>query len=150
MASSSGFALAALYVSGGSESRAWITRAEGIFGVWDLSRGSLSRAGLTGRRATDPPIDEGGCDAAVPDVRDFGGVVIEIGGSTDEVSRLMFEVVDADIVLGRGGGAIGGCCVRDGVRVADPAAAPAIDAVVRGKFALLAVAAAVGVFAPPD
>jgi hypothetical protein len=68
VASSSGFALAALYVSGGSESRAWMTRAEGIFGVWDLSRGSLSRTGLTGRRATDPPIDEGGCDATVPDV----------------------------------------------------------------------------------
>ena len=127
-----------------------MTRAEGIFGVWDLSRGSLSRAGLTGRRATDPPIDEGACDAAVPDVRDFGGVVVEVGGSTDEVSRLMFEVVDADVVLGRGGGAIGGCCVRDGARVTDPTAAPAVDAVARGKFALLAIAVAVGVFAPPD
>jgi hypothetical protein len=127
-----------------------MTRAEGIFGVWDLSRGSLSRAGLMGKRATAPPIDEGVCDAAVPDVRGFGGVAVEAGGSTDEVSRLMLEVVDADIVLGRGGGAIGGCCVRDGTRVTDPTAAPAGNAVARGKFALLAVAVAVGVFAPPD
>jgi hypothetical protein len=127
-----------------------MTRAEGIFGVWDLSRGSLSRAGLTGRRATDPPTDEGGCDVTASDVRDFGGVAVEAGGSTDEVSRLMFEVVDADVVLGRGGGAIGGCCVRDGARVTDPVAAPAINAVARGKFALLAVVVAVGVFAPPD
>ena len=127
-----------------------MTRAEGIFGIWDLSRGSLSRAGLTGRRTTDPPIDEGACDAAVPDVRDFGGVVVEAGGSTDEVSRLMFEVVDANVVLGRGGGAIGGCCVRDGGRVTAPTAAPVVDVFARGKFALLAVAVAVGVFAPPD
>jgi hypothetical protein len=74
--------------------------------------------------------------------------VVEAGGSADEVSRLKFGV--ADIVLGRGGGAIGGCCVRDGARVTDPAAVPTIDAVVRGKFALLAVAVAVGVFVPPD
>jgi hypothetical protein len=127
-----------------------MTRADGIFGVWDLSRGSLSRAGLAGKRATAPPIDEGGCDAAVPDARDLGEAVVEAGGSTDEVSRLMFEAVDAGVVLGRGGGAIGGCCVRDGARVTDPVAAPTTDAVVRGRAALLAVAVAVGVFAPPD
>jgi hypothetical protein len=109
----------------------------------------LSRVGLTGRRATDPPMDDSGCDVAFAEVRDFGVVLVGAGRSVDD-SRFGFEGVDVDVVLGRGGGGMGVCCARDGFRVEGPPTAPAPVAIVRGKFALLIVAVVVGVFGPPD
>jgi hypothetical protein len=147
--SSNGFALAALYVSGGSESSASMTRADGIFGVWDLRRGSLSRAWLTGRSVTDPPIGDGGCGVAAADRRDFG-VLLAGGGTSVDDSRFRFEGVDVGVLLGRGGGGIGDCCAREGVRVEGPAAAPEPVGIGRGKFALVFVVVTIGVFGPPD
>jgi hypothetical protein len=85
-----------------------MTRADGIFGVWDFRRGSLSRIGLTGRRATAPPIEDGRCDGAVADVRDFGPGLVEAGRSVDG-SRFRVAVVELGAVLGRGGGGMGDC-----------------------------------------
>ena len=128
-----------------------MTRAEGIFGVWDLRSGSLSSVGLTGRRAAEPPMDDGRCGVGAADLGDCRVLLVEAGGSTDEVSRLRFEGVDVDAVLGRGGGAMGDCCARDGVRVDGPAAAPTTVAVVRGRVGFMAVVVvAAGVFGPPD
>ena len=129
-----------------------MTRAEGILGVWDLRSGSWSKVALTGRRATDPPMEGGHCDAAVAEGRDFGLVLAGAGRSVDD-SRCRFEDVDVDVdaVPGRGGGGMGECCARDGFRVEAPVIAPAPPvAVVRGTFALLVVPVTAGVFDPPD
>ena len=126
-----------------------MTRADGIFGVWDLSRGSLSKAGRTGRRATEPPMDDGRCGIAVAYVRDFGDVLVGAARSDDD-SRLWLVGVEVDVVLGRGGGGIGVCCARDGARVEGPATAPMPIVAVRGKLALFVAALTVGVLDPPD
>jgi hypothetical protein len=97
----------------------------------------------------DPPIDDGGCGVAAADRRGLGVVLVGVGRSVDG-SRFRFEGVDAGVVLGRGGGGMGDCCARAGVRVEGPATAPAPVAVGRGKFVLVFVAATVGGFDPPD
>jgi len=94
-------------------------------------------------------MDGGGCEVAAADVRDFGVVLVGAGRSVDD-SRFRFEGVDVDAVLGRGGGGMGVCWARDGVRVEGPATGPAPVAVARCEFALFVVAAVVGVFDPPD
>lgn len=94
-------------------------------------------------------MDGGVCEVAIADMRDFGVVLGGAGRSVDD-SRFRFEGVDVGVVLGRGGGGIGVCCARDGVRVEGPKAAPATAAVPRGKFVLFVAGVTVGVLDPPD
>ena len=126
-----------------------MTRAEGIFGVCDLRRGSLSVAGLLGRRATEPPMDDGCGGVGPAGFWECRVLLVGVGGSTDGDSHFRLEGVEVEVVLGRGGGAMGGCCARAGFRVDAAAVAPTAVAVVRGVFGLLVVAVAVGAPDPP-